>query len=400
MDPNQLLLETFAKGRQNQTNPYGFSFAQWQENARKVLPADSWGYVFGSAGDSFTDGRDVEAFKKWLFVPRRLLPVSQCDIVPKYKVLGQNVPSPIAVAPVGVNTIFHRDGERATAQAARDANATFIMSSATSMSIEEVAKANGNGHRFFQLYWPPNERNDVTASILKRAKAAGFTALVVTLDTYVLGYRPSDLTNGYNPFFLPNQTGCGLGMSDPVFRETFKQKHGKEIEEDMDTAALEWTATLFCGKGHSWDDLKFLREHWDGPIALKGIMSVEDAQLAVKHGVDGIVVSSHGGRQVNDSVSSLEVLPEIVDAVGDKIDVLFDSGVRSGTDVGKALALGAKMVLIGRPWVYGLSFGGKEGAQHVLRCLLADLELSMRLAGCASVEKEHLNRSCLREAKW
>lgn len=400
MRPDSLLTETFAKGRKNQTNPYGFTYAQWQEKARETLPADSWGYVSGSAGDSFTDGRDVKAFKQWLFVPRRLLPISQCDIVPKYKVLGQNVPSPIAVAPVGVNTIFHREGERATASAAQEAGVTFIMSSATSTSIEEVAKANGNGHRFFQLYWPPNERNDVTASILRRAKAAGFTALVVTLDTFVLGYRPSDLTNGYNPFLLPNVTGCGLGMSDPVFRETFKQMHGKSIEEDMETAAAEWTASLFSGQGHSWDDIKFLREHWDGPIVVKGVMDVEDAKLAVKYGLDGIVVSSHGGRQVNDSVSSLEVLPEIVDAVGDKLDVLFDSGVRSGTDVAKALALGAKMVLIGRPWVYGLAFGGKDGVKHVLRCLQADLELSMRLAGVSSVEKDELNRSRLREAKW
>ncbi|KAI3628296.1 lactate 2-monooxygenase [Malassezia furfur] len=400
MSPDSLLVETFAQGRKNETNPYGFTFEQWQNKARETLPADSWGYVFGSAGDSFTDGRDVKAFKRWLFMPRRLLPVDHCDIVPKYKVLGQNVPSPIAIAPVGVNTIFHREGERATAAAAKEAGVTFTMSSATSTSIEEVVKANGDGHRFFQLYWPPNERNDVTASILRRVKEAGFTALVVTLDTYVLGYRPTDLANGYNPFLLPNETGCGLGMSDPVFRETFKQKHGKTIEEDMDTAAKEWTASLFCGASHSWDDLKFLREHWDGPIVLKGIMDVEDAKLAVKYGLDGIVVSSHGGRQVNDSVSSLEVLPEIVDAVGDKLDVLFDSGVRSGTDVAKALALGAKMVLIGRPWVYGLSFGGKEGVKHVLRCLLADLELSMRLAGISSVEKDELNRDRLREAKW
>lgn len=398
--PDSLLTETFTKGCNNETNPYGFTFEQWQAKARETLPANSWGYVFGSAGDSYTDGRDVKAFKKWLFVPRRLVPIDQCDIVPKYKVLGQNVPSPIAIAPVGVNTIFHRDGEHATAAAAKEVGVTYTMSSATSTSIEEVVKANGDGHRFFQLYWPPNERNDVTASILRRVKAAGFTALVVTLDTFVLGYRPADLAHGYNPFILPNETGCGLGMSDPVFRETFKQKHGKTIEEDMQTVAQEWTKTLFSGKGHSWEDLKFLREHWDGPIVLKGVMDVEDAKLAVKYGLDGIVVSSHGGRQVNDSVSSLEVLPEIVDAVGDKLDVLFDSGVRSGTDIAKALALGAKMVLIGRPWVYGLSFGGKEGVKHVLRCLLADLELSMRLSGIGSVEKDELNRDRLREDKW
>ena len=324
---------------------------------------------------------------------------AQCDVVPKYKVLGQNVPSPIAVAPIGVNTIFHREGECGMSAAAKEAGVTYIMSSASSTSLEDVAKANGDGHRFFQLYWPPNECNDVTASILRRAKQAGFTALVVTLDTYTLGYRPSDLNHGFNPFLLPEITGCGLGLSDPVFQEKFKQKNGKTVMEDLATSAPEWASQMFCGAGHSWDDLKYLREYWDGPIVLKGIMDVEDAKLAVKHGMDGIVVSSHGGRQVNDSVSSIEVLPEIVDAVGDKLDVLFDSGVRSGTDIAKALALGAKMVLIGRPCVYGLAMGGQKGAHHVLRCLLAELELSMRLSGVSSIEKEELNRTRLRLIK-
>ena len=399
MEPAKLIAETFQKGCNDEVNSYGFKFSQWEAKAREVLSSNSFGYVNGSAGDRFSDDRDCLDFKKWLFVPRRLCPVDKCEIVPKYKVLGQNIPSPVAVAPVGVNTIFHREGERAMARAANEAGVTLVMSSATSTSVEEVAKANGDGHRFFQLYWPPNERNDVTASILRRAKDAGFTALLVTLDTYTLGYRPADLQHGYNPFILPDQTGCGLGFSDPVFQETFKQKHGKTIDEDMDLAAHEWASTIFCGASHSWEDLKFLREHWDGPIVLKGILDVEDAKLAVKYGLDGIVVSTHGGRQVNDTVSSIEVLPEIVDAVGDKLDVLFDSGVRSGTDVAKALALGAKMVLIGRPCVYGLAIGGSKGVYHVLRCLLADLELSMRLCGVPSIEKEDLNRSRLREAK-
>ncbi|WFD43605.1 lactate 2-monooxygenase, partial [Malassezia psittaci] len=387
MESSKLLMETFTKGMKQEKNPFGFTFEDWREKAKEVLPSTSWGYVYGSAGDGATDQRDVRSFKDWLFVPRRLVPLKECDIKPSYKVLGLDVPSPIAVAPIGVNTIFHREGECGMAKGAKEAETTYVMSSATSTSLEDIAKANGEGQRFFQLYWPPNERNDVTASILRRAKENGFTALIVTLDTYVLGYRPMDLSNAYNPFVLPDQTGCMLGMSDPVFRKTFKEKHGKEIEEDMQKGALEWTSTLFSGAGHDWEDLKFLREHWDGPIALKGITSVEDAKLAVKYGMEGIVVSTHGGRQVNGSVSSLEVLPEIVDAVGDKIDVLFDSGIRSGVDVAKALALGAKMVLVGRPCVYGLSIGGSEGVKHVLQCMKADLELSMRLSGVKSIEK-------------
>lgn len=399
MEPAKLIAETFENGCHNEFTTFGFRFSQWEEKARQVLSANSYGYVKGSAGDGYTDNQECQDFKKWQFVPRRLVPVSQCDVVPKYKVLGQNVPSPIAVAPIGVNTIFHREGECGMSAAAKEAGVTYIMSSASSTSLEDVAKANGDGHRFFQLYWPPNECNDVTASILRRAKQAGFTALVVTLDTYTLGYRPSDLNHGFNPFLLPEITGCGLGLSDPVFQEKFKQKNGKTVMEDLATSAPEWASQMFCGAGHSWDDLKYLREHWDGPIVLKGIMDVEDAKLAVKHGMDGIVVSSHGGRQVNDSVSSIEVLPEIVDAVGDKLDVLFDSGVRSGTDIAKALALGAKMVLIGRPCVYGLAMGGQKGAHHVLRCLLAELELSMRLSGVSSIEKEELNRTRLRLIK-
>ena len=162
-----------------------------------------------------------EDFKKWQFVPRRLVPVSQCDVVPKYKVLGQNVPSPIAVAPIGVNTIFHREGECGMSAAAKEAGVTCMLSSASSRGLDEVAEARGGRRRVGQLYWPPNESNDVTASILRRAKQAGFTALVVTLDTYTLGYRPSDLNHGFNPFLLPEITGCGLGLSDPFFQEKF-----------------------------------------------------------------------------------------------------------------------------------------------------------------------------------
>lgn len=395
MDPKSLAIEVFDKGSHNEIIPYGFEFSDWEEKARHALSANSFGYVNGSAGDKFTDHRDVNYFKKWLIVPRRLVAFDHTDIVPRYKVLGQSVPSPIAIAPVGVNTIFHREGEIAPATAAKEVGVTYIMSSATSTSIEKVAEANGDGHRFFQLYWPPNESKAFTASILRRAKAAGFTALVVTLDTYTLGYRPSDMKNGYNPFVIPDHTGVELGLSDPVFREHFQKKHGKSVDEDIGAAAIEWTHNLFSGTSHSWEDLCDLRELWDGPIVLKGIMSVEDANLAVKHGMDGIVVSTHGGRQINDSVSSIEVLPEIVDAVGDKLDVLFDSGIRSGTDIAKALALGAKMVLIGRPWVYGLSIDGTEGVKHVLRCLIADLEVSLRLSGIPSVEKKDLNRSLL-----
>jgi lactate 2-monooxygenase len=189
--------------------------------------------------------------------------------------------------------------------------------------------------------------------------------------------------------------GVAIGFSDPVFRAKFKAKYGVEIEDDMHNAAAEWTGTVFSGLSHSWDDVKFLQKHWDGPIVLKGIQTVEDAKKSVELGIQGIVVSNHGGRQVDGGVSSLGVLPRIVDAVGGKLDIFFDSGIRAGADIAKAIALGAQMCLIGRPFVYGLAMGGEEGVGHVLNSLLGDLEMTLHLAGIESASPAHLNRSVL-----
>jgi len=199
----------------------------------------------------------------------------------------------------------------------------------------------------------------------------------------------------YNPFLRSDTIGVAIGFSDPVFRAQFKAKHGVEIEEDMHTAAAEWTRTVFPVLSHGWEDIKFLQEHWDGPIVLKGIQTVEDAEKCVTLGLAGIVVSNHGGRQVDGGVSSISVLPRIVDAVGDKLDIFFDSGIRAGADIGKAMALGARMCLIGRPFVYGLALGGTDGVSHVLKSLLGDLELTLHLAGIASADPKDLNRNVL-----
>lgn len=186
-----------------------------------------------------------------------------------------------------------------------------------------------------------------------------------------------------------------IGFSDPVFRSKFKAKYGVEVEDRMHIAAAEWTGIIFSGLSHSWEDVKFLQEHWDGPIVLKGIQTVQDAQKCVELGVQGIVVSNHGGRQVDGGVSSLGVLPRIVDAVGDKLDIFFDSGIRAGADIAKAMALGAQMCLVGRPFVYGLALGGQEGVSHILKSLLGDMELTLHLAGIQSASPAHLNRSVL-----
>jgi len=199
----------------------------------------------------------------------------------------------------------------------------------------------------------------------------------------------------YNPFLRSDRVGSAIGLTDPVFRRRFKEKHGVEVEDDMSTAVSEWSHTIFPGTSHGWEDVKFLQNHWDGPIIFKGIQSVEDARKCVEIGVQGIVVSNHGGRQVDGGVSSLAMLPRIVDAVSDKLEIIFDSGIRCGADIAKAMALGARMVLVGRPYIYGLALGGQPGVSHVFKSLLGELELTLHLAGILSVGQDHLNRDVL-----
>ena len=284
------------------------------------------------------------------------------------ELFGEKHDSPVLFAPVGVQSIFHQERELATAAAAAEIGVPYVMSTAASATIEEVAKANGaEGKRWYQLYWPQSD--DITISLLKRAKENGFKVLVVTLDTWALAWRPGDLDNAYVPFAHGN--GHQVGYSDPVFRRKFQEKHSKDVDEDLLLASMEWEKDVFSGAAHTWDELDLLKKNWDGPIVLKGIQHVDDAKLAVAAGVKGIIVSNHGGRQLDGAIGSLEVLPEIAESVGDKITVLFDSGARTGVDVIKALCLGAKGVLIGRPYVYGLSIAGRAGARDVMKGILA-----------------------------
>jgi isopentenyl diphosphate isomerase/L-lactate dehydrogenase-like FMN-dependent dehydrogenase len=286
------------------------------------------------------------------------------------------VPAPVITAPIGVQGIMHPDGELAVARVAAELGLPMAVSTVSSYTLEEVAAANGDGARWFQLYWPNDE--DVCASFLSRAKSAGYSALVVTLDTWMLGWRPHDLDQAYLPFLAGK--GLATYFSDPAFRAGLE----KSPEDDLFTALLRWLP-MFTGQDKTWEHLGFVREHWDGPILLKGIQHPDDARRAVDAGVQGIVVSNHGGRQVDGAIASLDALPGVVDAVGDELEVLFDSGVRTGADVMKAVALGARAVLYGRPWVYGLALGGEDGVRHVLRCLLADLDLNLALSGNADL---------------
>lgn len=360
-----------------------------EEQAKNTMNKRSYNYVGGGAGERATMDANRLAFRTWKLIPRMLRPTTHRDL--RTTILGTEYETPCLIAPIGVQSIFHEDKETGVAKIASEIGVPYILSTASSSTIEEVAEASGEGsNRWYQLYWPQDD--EITISLLQRAKKANFKVLVVTLDTWALSWRPWDLDSAYVPFM--KGVGNAVGFSDPVFRRKFREKYGKEVEEDIHHAALEWQSDVFSGAAHTWDQLELLRKNWDGPIVLKGIQHPDDAKMAVEAGMDGIIVSNHGGRQMDGAIGSLEMLPEIVDAVGDKIDVLFDSGVRTGVDIIKALCLGAKGVLIGRPWVYGLGIAGKEGAKQVLQGILADLDCSLGLAGMASIKD--CNRDMLR----
>ncbi|KHF42525.1 alpha-hydroxyacid dehydrogenase, FMN-dependent L-lactate dehydrogenase [Saccharomonospora viridis] len=362
--------EIYLQGYGGATPMFTTDGARLEEAAERVLDPGPFAYVAGGAGTGATMRANREAFDRWRIVPRMLTDSTERDL--STTVLGETLPAPVLFAPVGVQSIVHSEAERASARAAAGLGLPFVMSTASSTSIEDVAEASGKGPRWFQLYWPNDP--EVCGSILARARAAGFSVLVVTLDTWSLGWRPCDLDNGYLPFLKAE--GTAVPFSDPVFCSRLDAPP----EENEAMAVLRWIS-MITGTDRDWSALPFLREHWDGPIVLKGIQHVDDARRAAEAGVDGIVVSNHGGRQVDGAAASLDMLPQIAAAVGDRLEVLFDSGVRTGSDVVKALALGAKAVLVGRPYVYGLALGGEQGVRHVMRSLLADLDLTLGLSG-------------------
>jgi lactate 2-monooxygenase len=362
--------EIYLQGLGDQLPPFTTDPTRLEALAREKFESGPFGYVAGGAGSGATVAANREAFGRWRIMPRMLTDATSRDL--GVTVVGQEMPAPVLLGPVGVQSIVHPDGELATARAAAALGVTMVLSTASSHTIEEVAEASGGGSRWYQLYWPND--NDVTISILQRAKASGFSTLVVTLDTWTLAWRPNDLDQAYLPFI--RGIGNAIPFSDPAFRALL----AKSPEEDPTAAILQWIP-MFTGTDRRWDQLPFLREHWDGPIVLKGIQHIDDARRATDVGMDGIIVSNHGGRQVDGAVAALDMLPEITAAVGDRLDVLFDSGVRTGADIVKALALGAKAVLLGRPYVYGLGLSGEDGVRHVVRGILADLDLTLGLSG-------------------
>ncbi|TAQ89795.1 hypothetical protein B7494_g1905 [Chlorociboria aeruginascens] len=363
-----------------------------EAQAKEHLKPTAFNYVAGGAGERATMDANRLAFRQWKMIPRMLQPTSSRDLT--VTLFEEKYDTPILMAPIGVQGIFHEDKETGLSQVCSEIGVPYILSTASTSSIEEVAAANGVGPRWYQLYWPQDD--SITISLLQRAKASGYKVLVVTLDTWALAWRPADLDAAFVPFITG--TGNKVGLTDPAFREKFKKSHGATPEEKLLEASHEWVGDVFSGKAHTWDQIKLLKDNWDGPVVLKGIQHVDDARLAVEHGCEGIIVSNHGGRQLDGAIGSLEVLPEIVEAVGDRTTILFDSGIRTGVDIIKALSLGAQAVLIGRPAIYGLAVNGKKGAKEVLQGILADLDQSMGLAGIKDIAG--CNRSMLRRVQY
>jgi lactate 2-monooxygenase len=361
--------EIFLRGLGGERPDHPVGWAELAREAERVADPQGWDYVVGGAGTSDTIRANEEAFRRWRIVPRMLRDVSARDL--SVTVLGTECPAPVGLAPVGVQSIVHEDGEQASARAAAALGLPMTVSTMSATTMEEIASA-GDGPKWFQLYWPTDR--DLAASFLTRAEAAGYRAIVVTLDTFLPGWKTRDLQRGWQPFLQ----GVGIAnyLADPVFRARLD----KAPDEDPQAAVGEFVG-VFTNPRLTWEDLEFLRSRTTLPIALKGILHPEDARAAREHGMDAVVVSNHGGRQVDGAIASLDALPAIVDAVGDDIDVLLDSGVRSGADVVKALALGADAVLLGRSYIWGLAVGGEAGVLAVLRALLAELDLTIGLSG-------------------
>jgi len=367
--------EIYAPGRGSRATEVPFSFTELEQRAAEKLSTGAFGYVAGGAGAEGTMRANREAFGRWCIVPRMLRDVASRDL--RTTVLGTAMPAPVMLAPIGVLSIVHAEAEVAVARAAARLGVTLISSTASSRSLEEIAQVMGASPRWFQLYWPKSR--ELAASFLRRAEQAGYRAIVVTLDTWLLGWRPRDLRGAYLPFLR----GEGLAnyLSDPVFCAGL----AKPPREAMAAAIAHWVG-VFSDPSVTWDDLQFLREHTRLPLVLKGILHPDDARRAADLGMDGVIVSNHGGRQVDGAVAALDALPEVVSAAG-KMTVLFDSGIRTGADVVKALALGARAVLLGRPYVYGLAVAGEGGVRAVLRGLLAELDLTLALSGVSRLDQ-------------
>jgi lactate 2-monooxygenase len=385
-----------------------------EETAKKNMSPHAFAYIAGGAGNESTLLCNRAAFENHKIVPRMLRDVSVRDT--SIELFGQRLPSPLLLAPIGVLEMAHPQADLAVGKAAASLNIPYIFSNQASKPMEEVATAMDKCPHWFQLYW--SKSNELVKSFVKRAEKCGCSAIVVTLDTTVLGWRTRDLDLGYLPFL--EGKGIAQYTSDPVFQKlmgepeplakrkiTMQTIRGlvqmvknypggnffTKLKSGRPVKAVRKFVSIYSNPALTWEDLKFLKTITKLPILLKGILHADDARKSIAHGMSGIIVSNHGGRQVDGSISTLEALPSIVDAVQQKIPVLIDSGIRGGADIFKALALGAKAVCLGRPYVYGLAIAGEPGVKEVLQNTLADFELTMALAGCRNISE--ITRSAL-----
>jgi isopentenyl diphosphate isomerase/L-lactate dehydrogenase-like FMN-dependent dehydrogenase len=395
-------------------------FAALEGAARAAMSPAAFAYVAGAAGRESTVAANRGALDAWRIRPRMLRDVEARD--PSLELFGRRLPWPFLLAPVGVLELAHPRADRAVARAASALGVPMIFSNQASVPMEACAAEMGDAPRWFQLYWSKND--DLVASLVARAEACSCDAIVVTLDTTLLGWRPRDLDFTFLPF-LKGQ-GIAQYTSDPVFLEAvdrriaagpsgpkprpgpaalallfaqarnFPGSFWRNLVSPRPRAAVQEFIETYSRPSLTWDDLAFLRKHTRLPILLKGILHPDDARRALDEGVDGLVVSNHGGRQVDGAVGAAQALLAVVEAVADRVPVLFDSGIRGGSDVFKALALGARAVLLGRPYVYGLAVAGEAGVGEVIRNLAADFDLTLGLSGCHSLEQ--ITAECLEKA--
>jgi lactate 2-monooxygenase len=374
--------EIYFNGLSGVVPQFPMGFAELEAGAQAALPPSVWSYVAGGAGDERTQRANVAAFDGWGLVPRMFVGAAERDL--SVELFGMSLPSPVFMAPVGVIGLCSQDGhgDLATARAAARTGVPMVASTLSVDPMEQVAAELGDTPGLFQLYTPTDR--ELAASLVHRAEQAGYKGIVVTLDTWITGWRPRDLATAN----FPQLRGHCLAnyFSDPVFRASLE----RTPEEDPQSAILRWVQVF--GNPLTWDDLPWLRSLTDLPLIVKGICHPEDVRRAKDAGVDGIYCSNHGGRQANGGLPALDALPAVVEAA-DGLPVLFDSGIRSGADIVKAIALGASAVGIGRPYAYGLALGGTDGIVHVLRSLLAEADLIMAVDGYPALA--HLTRESL-----
>ncbi|KPI44066.1 putative lactate 2-monooxygenase [Cyphellophora attinorum] len=385
--------EMFWAPNEGKVQPFNTDPEEIRKLAKEKLSQGGWYYSSCNAGISWTHYANRTSFYRHQIIPRMLVDTNIRDSATT--LFGHKLAGPIGFAPIGINRIYHPTGELSVAKVAKDLNLLYCLSSAGSYSIEDVGKANGDGVRFFQLYQSPDDEQAV--NMLQRAYDSGFTALMLTTDTWQLAWRHNDAYEGNYAFYHEHGTG-GIGLNDKVFLQRLKEANIDPAKEPKKAGAKWMDENIWHGHSHTWEKLPWLMEQWKRisggkPFCLKGIQSVADAKKAVELGVDGIVVSNHAGRQVDGAISSLDALEKIAEAVGDKIVVMYDSGVRTGADVFKALALGAKFVFVGRLWVWGLSIRGQQGVDHVMRALLAEFDLLQECAGYPKISE--INRDAI-----